>query len=90
MKVNLTDWNVEDYLKTDEERTEFILAAMEEGDPVFIAQSLAAVARVKGNVKAGALMDGIAAALTASASMVRRAAPRMTRRKTRKRELAMA
>ena len=85
MKVKLTDWNVEDYLKTDEERTEFILAAMEEGDPVFIAQSLALVARVKGNARAGALMDGIAAALTASASMTKRATPRMAQHKARKR-----
>lgn len=89
-KVKLTDWRVEDYLKTAEAQTEFILAAIEEGDPVFIAQSLAEVARVKGNVKVGALMDGIAAALMASTSMAVKPAPRAARGKARKRTPARA
>ena len=86
METKLYDWKPEDDLKTPEAQAEFIAAAFEENDPVFLAQSLAVVARAKGKPKIAAVMDGMAAVIAAAGAP----APRMARRKTRKREFAMA
>ena len=85
MEIKLYDWKPEDDLKTPEAQAEFIVAALEENDPAFLAQSLAVVARAKGKAKMGAVMDGIAAVLSATGT-----APSMTRRRTKKRTVAMA
>ena len=85
METKLYDWHPEDDLKTPEAQAEFIVAALEENDPTFLAQSLAVVARAKGKAKIGAVMDGIASVLSATGT-----APRTARRRTKKRELAMA
>ena len=67
MKVKLTDWKVEDYLKTPEERAAYIEAAVEENDPAFLAQALADVARAAGKAKLEHLMNMIAACISAAA-----------------------
>ena len=66
MKIKLYDWKPEDDLRTPEAQAEFIVAALEENDPAFLAQSLAVVARAKGKAKIGAVMDGIASVLSAT------------------------
>ena len=85
MKIKLYDWKPGDDLQTPEAQAEFIVAALEENDPAFLAQSLAVVARAKGKAKIGAVMDGIASVLSATGT-----APRTARRKTSKRAAAMA
>ena len=54
MKSELTSWKPEDYLKTDEAQREFILAALEDGDPETVTQSLAVVMRARGRIGEGA------------------------------------
>ena len=50
MTIKTTEWKLEDYLQTDEDRRLFLEAAFEEAgdDPAYIAQALGAVARAKG------------------------------------------
>lgn len=50
MAINITEWKVEDYLQTEEERRLFLEAAFEEAgdDPAYIAQAIGAVARARG------------------------------------------
>ena len=83
MKVKLTDWKVDDYLKTPEERAAYIEAAVEENDPAFLAQALADVARAAGKAKLEHLMNMIAACISA-------AAPMAVKGGARKREFATA
>lgn len=66
MKTKLSVWRAEDDLKTHEAQTEFILAAVEENDPAFLAQSLAVVARAQGNSEQGEVWDCIALGLKAA------------------------
>ena len=77
MKSELTPWRPEDYLKTDEAQREFILAALEDGDPVAVTQALAVVMRARGRVGEGAVLDSIAAILHTTA---RAAKPKTGRR----------
>lgn len=79
MKSELTPWKPEDYLKTDEAQREFILAALEDGDPVAVTQSLAVVMRARGRVGEGAVLDSIAAILHTTAGAAKQKAPRRTR-----------
>ena len=66
MKIKLYDWKPEEERQTPEAQAEFIVAALEENDPAFMAQSLAVVTRAKGKEKIGAVMDGIASVLSAT------------------------
>ena len=51
MKTKLYSWNLEDSLKTPEERAAYIEAAMAENDPAFFAIALGDVARAEGMSK---------------------------------------
>ena len=86
MKSELTPWKPEDYLKTDEAQREFILAALEDGDPVAVTQSLAVVMRARGRVGEGAVLDSIAAILHATTGSAKQKAvpkPRTSRASSR-------
>lgn len=48
MALETTKWDVQDYLKTPEDRATYLEAAFEEGDPVFITHALNDVARAIG------------------------------------------
>lgn len=48
MATKTTKWDVQDHLKTPEDRAAYIEAALEEGDPKFIAVALGDVARAVG------------------------------------------
>ena len=49
--MKLYNWNIEDNLKTPEERAAYIDAAMEENDPEFLKIALGDVARAEGMSK---------------------------------------
>ena len=85
--VKFAEWKPEESLTTPEAQEEFILAAVEDGNPAFVAQSLAVVARARGDQIGSVIWDGIALGLKAAASVPKAAAP--TRHRTR-RELARA
>ena len=87
MKVKFTEWKPEDSLDTVEAREEFMLAAIEDGNPAFIAQSLAVVSRAKGDKIGSMIWDGIAVGLKTAAYIPH--AKKSVRRKPC-RELAMA
>lgn len=67
MKAKPTPWKPEDYLKTAEAQREFILAALEDGDPAAVTQSLAVVMRARGRIGESTVLDSIAAILQATA-----------------------
>ena len=48
MHLNATQWNVEDYLKSDNEAAAYLEAAFEDGDPGLIAAAVGDVARTRG------------------------------------------
>lgn len=73
--MKLSEWKPEESLTTVEAQKEFILAAVEDGSPAFMAQSLAVVARARGNQIAGAVWDGIALGLKASGCLPMAVAP---------------
>jgi len=89
MKVELTDWKPEDSLKTAEAQREFLIAAAEDGNPVFIARSLAVVMRARGLPNIGSLLDGVAEIVTATGRSAPAGAARGRARK-RRREMATA
>ena len=60
MKVKLYDWKPEESLKTPEAQREFLVAAAEDGNPVFMARSMAVVMRARGLPNVGAILDGVA------------------------------
>ena len=60
IRPKLTEGKPEDSLKTPEAQKEFLAAAVEDGNPAFIAQSLAVVMRARGLPSVGALLDGVA------------------------------
>lgn len=87
MEVKLYDWKPEDSLKTPEAQREFLVAAAEDGNPVFMARSMAVVMRARGLPNVGAILDGVADICKATGA----AAPKIgRRRKPARRELAMA
>lgn len=63
MKPTLTDWNIQDYLKTPEDRAFYIEAAIEEAvkdnDMRFLAEAFGDVARAIGNGEVAVFMSGI-------------------------------
>lgn len=87
MKVKFYEWKPEDSLKTPEAQKEFLAAAVEDGNPAFIAQSLAVVMRARGLPGVGALLDGVAEICKATG----KAGPKAKRTRTpARRELARA
>ncbi|MCJ9671365.1 putative addiction module antidote protein [Neorhizobium sp. BETTINA12A] len=51
MPIETTKWDVQDYLKTPEERVAYLEAAFEDGDPKLISIALGDVARSMGMTK---------------------------------------
>lgn len=90
MKVKLTDWNIQDYLKTPEDRALYLEAAIEEAvkdnDMDFLAEAFGDVARAMGGGNVAVFMAGISTGIKAMPPL----APRTARRRTPKRELARA
>lgn len=86
VRPKLTKWKPEDSLKTPEAQKEFLAAAVEDGNPAFIAQSLAVVMRARGLPNIGALLD-VAANICEEEDKSR---PKARRCRTGKRELARA
>ena len=48
MKVEITKWDVADYLKTDGEILNYLDAILEKNDPYLLASALGDIARAKG------------------------------------------
>lgn len=48
MSGKLKEWNIDNYLKTPEERQAFLDAAIAENDPQFLAVALGDIARAEG------------------------------------------
>ena len=48
MPIETRDFDVQNYLKTPEDQAAYIEAALEEGDPSFIAAALGDIARARG------------------------------------------
>ena len=90
MKVTLTDWNIQDYLKTPEDRAFYLEAAIgeaiESNDMNFLAEALGDVAKAMGGESIATFMNGIAAVIKA----IPMPTPKTARRKTVKRKLTMA
>lgn len=86
VRPKLTEWKPEDSLKTPEAQKEFLAAAVEDGNPAFIAQSLAVVMRARGLPNIGALLD-VAANICEEEDKSR---PKARRCRTAKREPARA
>lgn len=83
MKVTFTEWKIEDYLKTPEERMAYLEAVMEEGTPDAIPDAFADIFRSLGMKKEAIACDGLAEYLRTTSKT---ASPR---RKSHK-ELAIA
>lgn len=66
MNIELIDWNVEDHLKTPEDRAAYINAAIEEGTADALPDAFADVFRSIGKFTEAAICDGIAATLRAA------------------------
>lgn len=47
-KIKVSNFDISDYLKTDEDMVEFLRASLEEPDPEIFLSALNAVARLKG------------------------------------------
>jgi len=47
-KIKVSDFDISDYLKTDEDMVEFLKASLEEPDPEIFLSALNAVVRLKG------------------------------------------
>jgi hypothetical protein len=88
MKVELQDWKPEEGLETPTAQAEFLLAALEEKDPSFFAQSVAVVERARGCRKAGEIWDAIAIGLGAASKRSATRTARASHGTARRRELA--
>ena len=86
MKVKFYEWKPEDSLKTPAAQKEFLAAAVEDGNPAFIAQSLAVIMRARGLPNIGALLD-VAAKICEEESKI---GPKAKQCRVRRRELARA
>ncbi len=90
MKVKLTDWNIQDYLKTPEDRALYLEAAIEEadrnGDMDLLAAAFGDVAQSAGGGKVAEFMAGISTGIKAMLSNM----PQTARRKPARREAATA
>ena len=90
-KITLSEWKIEDYLKTPEERAAYIEAAAEEGTPDAIPDAFGDVFRAMGKPAEAAVCEGLAAYLrTVGASAKSGRAGRQPQRKARTREMATA
>lgn len=69
MKVKLTDWNIQDYLKTTEDRAFYLEAAIEEAaktnDMKFLAEAFCDVAHAISGEKVAMFFDGVATVIKA-------------------------
>lgn len=69
MPLETTKFDVQDYLKTPEQQVAYIEAALEEGDPAFLAKALGDVARARGMAQvardAGVTREALYRALSA-------------------------
>ena len=70
MKTKLTDWNIQDYLKTPEDRALYIESAIaesaESNDMGFLATAFEDVAQAIGNGNVAIFMAGISTGLRAA------------------------
>ena len=91
MKVKFSEWKIDDYLKTPEQRAFYLEAAIEEAvkenDMDFLAEALGDVARAIGGGNVAAFMAGISTGIKA---MPTTATPKTAQRRASKRELARA
>lgn len=89
-KVELTDWNIQDYLKTPEQIAGYLQASVEEAretkDIGFVVDALGDVAHAMGLGQFATFFAGVAAGVKAMSDR----APRTARRKTAKRAVAIA
>lgn len=89
MKTKTTEWKIEDYLKTPEQRAFYIEAAIDEaqksGDMAFLATALSDVARAMKSNSLSAFFSGVSTGLAATKQVTIPAT-----RKRPKRVLAMA
>ena len=72
MNVTITDWKVEDHLKTEAARAAYIRAAAEEGTPDALPDAFADVFRSMGRTAEAALCESLAAYLRGTAATARR------------------
>ncbi len=47
-QIRTRPWDVAEHLETEEDRTAYLEAVLEEGDPAFVAAALGDIARAKG------------------------------------------
>lgn len=70
MKTKTTEWKIEDYLKTPEQRAFYIEAAIDEaqksGDMTFLATALSDVARAIKSDSLSAFFSGVSTGLAAT------------------------
>jgi probable addiction module antidote protein len=57
MVGKITKWNIQDYLKTEEDRQAYLDAAIEEGDPRMIMTAMHDVAKARGITKTARKMN---------------------------------
>ena len=90
MKAKTTEWKIDDYLKTPEDRAFYLEAAIEEAvrdnDMAFIATALSDVARAIGEGSVASFMAGISAGMSAFTAST----PTTALRKATRRERVMA
>ena len=90
MNTTLTEWNIQDYLKTPEDRALYLEAAIEEAardnDMRFLAEAFGDVARAVGGGKVAVFMAGISTGMKSMPA----AAPRRRAQARPRRENAMA
>lgn len=84
MKVTISEWKVEDQLKTPEDRAAYIEAAAEEGTPDAIPDAFADVFLALGKTNEAAVCNGLAAFLRTAG----KPAARATRQRSRRRVMA--
>lgn len=89
MNVTISDWKVEDHLKTAAARTAYIRAAAEEGTPDALPDAFADVFRSMGRTAEAALCESLAAYLRGAADASRRTRGKTTKRKASKSQPAM-
>ena len=100
MDTTLTEWKIEDYVKTPEDRALFLEASLEEAvtenDPGIFSDALVEIVRSMGKKKSEKRVAAVLKTVSASIDMLQamfgnpNAATRTVRRKTARRELAHA
>lgn len=68
--VEVSDWDVTEYLETEEDMAAYLNAALEDGDPTVLSAALGDIARAKGMTQlareTGATRDGLYKALSST------------------------